>query len=64
MSFLFMILLEENGRQKYFVYTLYFRTVMQESVLFLHLQRRKKIDAARFIDARGDEKLIIIKLSY
>ena len=37
---------------------------MWESVLFLHFQRKKekfiqKIDAARFLDARGDEKQVI-----
>ena len=47
----------------YFVYTLYTRKDMQESVLFLHCQRRKKkykkIDAVQFLDARGDEKQVI-----
>ena len=33
---------------------------MWESILFLHLQRqKKKVDAARFLDARGDEKQVI-----
>ena len=35
---------------------------MWESVLFLHFQRQKKskkVDAARFLDARGDEKQVI-----
>ena len=39
---------------------LYFRTDMWESVLFLHFQRKKtKADAARFLDARSDEKQVI-----
>ena len=47
------------------VHILYFRTDMWESVLFLHFQRskkkekKKKVDAARFLDARGDEKQVI-----
>ena len=33
---------------------------MWESVLFLHFQRKKKkVDAAQLLDARGDEKQII-----
>ena len=34
---------------------------MWESVLFLHFQRpkKKKVDVARFLDARGDEKQVI-----
>ena len=35
---------------------------MWESILFLHFQRqkkKKKVDAARFLDARGDEKQVI-----
>ena len=34
---------------------------MWESVLFLHFQsqKKKKVDAARFLDARGDEKQVI-----
>ena len=36
---------------------------MWESILFLHFQRQKnkfkKVNAARFLDARGDEKQVI-----
>jgi len=53
---------QKKMTEKYISY-IYFRTYMWESVLFLHFQspkkKRKKFDAAQFLDARGDEKQVI-----